>query len=319
MVAKDHEFWSLYSDRLIGNWINYDTSIKEICDFAVRVYERRNYDGFTGDRKFIRDDQAQKSFSKLRSSIGGVYSWRYLNEPDPVIRERMYREAHFALRQALAFCPYSPEAVFRLTNLLINQGNYEDALLISETALRFDRENQNMQSWVAQLRAARDTQGQIGVMRQQLGDLEAAASTNLSDPKAAFELASIYIQLQRTNEAIALLDRVLSQPDIAVTTVLSVANAYAELQQGSRLESALLRLTAVSPESPEAWYDLASVRSILGKPSQSLEALERALQLSDDRLSRDPAASNLRLNSITNRSLMPLHDLPEFQRLISPP
>ena len=47
MVRKDHEFWSRYSERLIGNWIDYDTTIQEIADFAVRVYERRNYDGFT--------------------------------------------------------------------------------------------------------------------------------------------------------------------------------------------------------------------------------------------------------------------------------
>ena len=319
MVQKDHQFWSLYSDRLIGNWITYDTTVQEICDFAVRVYERRNYDGFTGDRKFIRDDQAQKSFSKLRSSIGGVYAWRYLNESDPVSRDRMYREADFALRQALAYCPYSPEAVFRYTNLLIHQARYEDALLIAETALRFDRDNINMQSWVGQLRAARDTQGQIGSMRQQLGDLEAAATTDLADPKAAFELASIYVQMQRTNEALALLDRVLNQPEIAVTTVLAVANAYAELQQGPRLESALLRLTLVSPESPEAWYDLASVRAILGKSNQSLEALERAFQLSTARLARDPGASNLRLNALTNHSLSSLYTLPEFQRLITAP
>ena len=41
-----------------------------------KVYLRRNFNGFKGDRKFVRDDQAQKAFSKLRSSIGGVYNWR---------------------------------------------------------------------------------------------------------------------------------------------------------------------------------------------------------------------------------------------------
>ena len=319
MVQKDHQFWSLYSDRLIGNWITYETSVQDICDFAIRVYDRRNYTGFTGDRKFIRDDQAQKSFSKLRSSIGGVYAWRYMNESDPVLRERMYREADFAFRQAFAYCPYSPEAVFRFTNLLIHQARYEEALLIAETALRFDRENLNMQNWVAQLRAARDAQGQIGNMRQQLGDLEATASASLTNPRAAFELASAYLQMQRTNEALALLDRILNQPDITVTTLLSVANAYAELQQGDRLETALNRLIVVSPESPEAWYDLASVRAILGKSGQSLVALERALQLSSARLARDPAASNLRVNATTNRSFSVLRTNPEFQRLIAPP
>lgn len=318
MVRKDHEFWSLYSDRLIGNWITYETTVQEICDFAVRVYERRNYNGFAGDRKFIRDDQAQKSFSKLRSSIGGLYAWRYLNESNPVFRDRMYREADFAFRQALAYCPYSPEAVFRFTNLLIHQARYDEALLIAETALRFDRDNANMENWVDQLRAARDAQGQVGAMRQQLGELE-AASTNLTNAQAAFDLASVYLQMQRTNEALVLLDRILNQPDATATIVLSVANAYAELQQGQRLETALTRLTLVSPESPEAWYDLASVRAILGKPQESLAALNQALQLSAARLSRDPSASDLRSNAATNRSFNPLRNLSEFQRLLAPP
>jgi tetratricopeptide (TPR) repeat protein len=175
-----------------------------------------------------------------------------------------------------------------------------------------------MENWVDQLRAARDAQGQVGAMRQQLGELE-AASTNLTNAQAAFDLASVYLQMQRTNEALVLLDRILNQPDATATIVLSVANAYAELQQGQRLETALTRLTLVSPESPEAWYDLASVRAILGKPQESLAALNQALQLSAARLSRDPSASDLRSNAATNRSFNPLRNLSEFQRLLAPP
>ncbi|MGB0581396.1 MAG: DUF2723 domain-containing protein, partial [Limisphaerales bacterium] len=75
-VARDHEFWSRYSERLVGNFIDYDTSVKEICDFIVRVHEHRIMKDFTGDPKFIRDDNAKKAFSKLRSAIAGVYFWR---------------------------------------------------------------------------------------------------------------------------------------------------------------------------------------------------------------------------------------------------
>src|SRR5687767_10175144 len=64
MLRRDHEFWSKYSERLIGNWITYDTSVKEIADFVERVYLRKDFRGFKGDLKFARDDQAQKAFSK---------------------------------------------------------------------------------------------------------------------------------------------------------------------------------------------------------------------------------------------------------------
>ncbi len=83
IVQRDHEFWSQYSERLIGNWITYDTKLQEIGDFVERVYLRRNFKGFTGDRKFVRDDQAQKAFSKLRSSIGGVYNYRIATARTP--------------------------------------------------------------------------------------------------------------------------------------------------------------------------------------------------------------------------------------------
>src|SRR5439155_13282566 len=33
IVKTDHEFWSQFSNRLIGNIVDYDTSIKQICDW----------------------------------------------------------------------------------------------------------------------------------------------------------------------------------------------------------------------------------------------------------------------------------------------
>src|SRR5579859_39612 len=76
VFQKDHEFWSQYSARLIGNWINYDTSVKQIAEFAEKVYKHRDFSDFKGSQKFIRDDHAQQAFSKLRSSIAGLYAWR---------------------------------------------------------------------------------------------------------------------------------------------------------------------------------------------------------------------------------------------------
>src|SRR6266487_1270960 len=161
MLKKDHEFWSKYSERLIGNWITYDTPVKDICEFAGRVYERHDYKGFTGDRKFIRDDQGQKSFSKLRSSIGGIYAWRYGNARPGPERQRMLKEADFAFRQAFAFCPFSPEAVSRYCFLLANERRLDDAEMIAETALRFDRDNPYIQGLLNQIKVARQSQGQF--------------------------------------------------------------------------------------------------------------------------------------------------------------
>jgi tetratricopeptide (TPR) repeat protein/phage shock protein PspC (stress-responsive transcriptional regulator) len=319
MVQQDHEFWSRYSDRLIGNWITYETSIEEICDFIIRVFERRDYRGFTGDRRFIRDDQAQKSFSKLRSSLGGLYAWRQAHDRDPRVRERMLKEADFAFRQAFAFCPYSPEAVHRLTNLLLSQMRLADALRVAQTALRFDPDNATLQEWVARIQGAFESRGQMEQMQKQLGALEQTVQINPTNANAVFDLASLYIEMNRTTDALHLFDQLVEQPGVDLNTVLSIANAYAQLQEGPRLESALLRLVRMTPESPEAWYDLASTQAILGKYDQALQALARAIDLNQARLAADPRQPDLRHGATTNISFNPIRNRPEFQRLIAPP
>jgi Flp pilus assembly protein TadD len=320
MVQRDHEFWSQYSQRLIGNWITYDTPVKEICEFAKRVNERRDYTGFAGDRKFIRDDQAQKSFSKLRSSIGGVYNWRYNYAKSPAERERMFKEADFAFRQAFAFCPFSPEAVFRYTTLLASVGRLQDAEMIIDTALRFDRENATLQSWANQVKSAGQNSGPLQTQlipgQQQMAQLEQQFRTNPRDGKVAFELASAYMQMRQTNAAFHILDQLIDSPQADASLLLSVASAYAQLQQGSKLEAVLEKLVKVSPDSPEAWYDLASTRAQIGKTNEALAALGKALELSTQRLTKQPSARDLKKNAATNQSFLALHGLAEFQKLI---
>src|SRR5208283_1104004 len=100
-----------YSERTIGNWISYDTPVKDVCDFCEKVYVRHDYSGFKGDPKFIRDEDAQKSFSKLRNSIASsIYQWRadFSDEArrNPALKARMTKETEFALKQSFALCPF---------------------------------------------------------------------------------------------------------------------------------------------------------------------------------------------------------------------
>jgi hypothetical protein len=88
------------------------------------VYLHRDYHSFTGDRKFARDKDAQKTFSKLRSSrSASIYQWRSRpqNSNNAVERAHVNKEAEFALKQALACFPYSPEAVFHFMDLLLSK------------------------------------------------------------------------------------------------------------------------------------------------------------------------------------------------------
>ena len=137
MLSQDHKYWARYLRPIIGDWLNHDTPISELAAFVEKVYLRHDLTGFKGDPQFIGDTQAQRAFSKLRSSIGGLYGWRVTQAP-PEYRSqskeqeaRLRREADFAFRQALVLCPSSPEALFRYVNLLLASGRADDALLIA--------------------------------------------------------------------------------------------------------------------------------------------------------------------------------------------
>jgi len=64
----------------------------------------------------------------------------------------MTREADRAFRQAFALCPYSPEAVFRYVNLLVELRRTDDARLVATTASKVDPKNSQLKGLVENLK-----------------------------------------------------------------------------------------------------------------------------------------------------------------------
>ena len=393
IIKKDHEFWTKYSERLIGNWVTYDTPVQEICDFAERVYQRSNFEGFTGDRKFVRDENGQKAFSKLRSAIAGLYVWRINNCAEQMKaiqampaaeqqkmqgeiarlmaeQQRVVKEADFAYKQSFAFCPYSPEAVFRYSSLLSSLGRYADALALAETGLSFDPENQSFQQLRDNLRQvtgqsvpAAQSAAPTPMVKptpkpsttpQQLPaspaiiQLEQQAAANPDDLKMAFDLitahigagntnrafqllqgmvarkpndfttvasaAQAYAQLKRPQEAARLLNTLLQQPTLDANALTTIAHLFSEIGDVVHLEITLSKLTTIIPESPEAWYDLAAIRAVMGtKNQEALKALSKAIQLSNARLAKDPNAGNLIKTAEGDNRFQALKKLPGYE------
>ena len=135
-VQSDHDYWAKYVQPMIGGWLNDDTSVAEVAAFAGKTFGRHDFSGFKGDPRFIENACSHKMFSKLRSSIAGLYAWRVNHAAGAADKERMAREADFAFRQAWVLCPYSPEAVYRYVNFLLAQNRGADAVLVAETAAK---------------------------------------------------------------------------------------------------------------------------------------------------------------------------------------
>ena len=135
-VQRDRDYWTKYMMPMIGGWLKPDTTMGEVAAFAEIIHVKKDLSGFAGDPQFVQSEYWCKNFSKLRSSIGGLYAWRARHARDVVEKKRMNDAADFAFRQAWVLCPYSLETVFRYGGFLTSQNRRADALLVAETAAK---------------------------------------------------------------------------------------------------------------------------------------------------------------------------------------
>jgi beta-lactamase regulating signal transducer with metallopeptidase domain len=164
-LAQDREYWRKVVAGMLGDWLDEKTTVAEVAAFVDRVYGQRDLTGFTGDPRFVQCDYAQKIFSKLRSSIAGIYAWRLgggdrgataeYQPQSEAERQALLAEADLAFRQAFALCPTSPEAVFRYVQLLLQSGRLDDALLVARTSSKLDPDNDQIKGLVQNLKSYR--------------------------------------------------------------------------------------------------------------------------------------------------------------------
>jgi hypothetical protein len=323
VFIRDHEFWSQYSGRLIGNWITYDTTITNICAWAEQVYVRHDYTGFTGDRRFIRDDDAQKAFSKLRSSIGGMYAWRLGRDCGPEYRpkseaelNKLLREVEFAFKQAYAFCPYSPEALYRYVNVLTLQGRFDEARLMAATSKKLDPDNVNLDNLIKQLENMRKGPPPPPVPTVnpgQVAALEAEFRAHPSNLNNAMYLASL-LAPSNPERVRQIADVVLTNSPNDPTAARFVWSVFSQLRD-PKLEMALQNLARLEP-TPENWLELAALKAALNKQSEALAAVSVCLRTNAGRAPTDPQGSNITFLLKTDPRFQPLRAMPLFQKMV---
>jgi len=156
IIQQDHDYWRSLVRPIIGDWLTDDTSVEQVAAFAQKTFGKQDFSGFKGDPRFIQNAYSQHMFSKLRSSIAGIYAWRAQHAAEASEKQRMNQAADFAFRQAFALCPYSPEVVFRYVNLLLSEHRGADALLVAETAAQMPsiqgKEGEQIRGLVEQLK-----------------------------------------------------------------------------------------------------------------------------------------------------------------------
>jgi hypothetical protein len=123
-MHNDREYWQRLNRRLIGQEVHDETDLAEVCAAAQELNGKPK--DFQGDPDFLRDDNARKTFSKLRSAGSGLYAWRAAHAKSSSERRLMEREAELACKQAYLLCPKSTEAIARYLMFLISEHRADD-------------------------------------------------------------------------------------------------------------------------------------------------------------------------------------------------
>lgn len=241
---------------------------------------------FLADPGFKRDITAMKSFSKLRSSLAGLYAAR--GRP---------AEAITAFEQSLALYPLSPEAHYRLAELHREAGNYREAVAVMERLITEDPLNDRAADFTQRLR-------RVVEMDEQCRTLENQALQNI--PVNPVELVRLYLSLERYEPAHRLVNRISRRPDPEPLLLLEFAGLFEQIKDFTTVRRLLIRYTELQPDDAVVWIDLAALQLYDRQLAECFTALHHAVEkggiAAKARIAKDP-----RLASLRNH--------PEFKRL----
>ena len=259
-----------------------------------RAYWDALFDELRADPRFRRDDVAQKTFSKLRSSIGGLYAFHH-----------MTTDAEYAFQQAISLCPDSPEGNFRLAQLYIESGRFDDAAAVLAEYQKHDRYNARIPEAIKTIQKLKLQSGEERELEQQY----AAEPGNI---QIAQQLLDAYALHRRVDAMDSIVTTLLSHTDLPAEAFPQIAQRYIRVGRLDRAAELLTSMAERYPQNREAWYNLAVVESAERNCEETAVALERALSLDDaehhalEAIGRDPRFVNC-------------HQDPRFQHLLTAP
>ena len=271
VVREDTDFWDWYTRRL------------------------------TNSTKFQRDVVARKSFSKLRSAIGGLYS-----------AGRRAAEAENAFQQARLLYALSPEANFRLVQeVLMPQRRLEEAKELMEEFNRQDPGNSKVPDFLRHVDKLIELDGRMETFEKKMGNqqldlgqaLELAAiyqqagqltkllglsssllkNTDLP-PIAAYRIAETLSRANQHKQAAEALDRCVDKlpANTPPEAYLNMAHIYHQAKNLAGMQKALDVYLRKKPSDWKAWFDMASLQLGLSKKDDAIRSLEQAIRLGGD-------------------------------------
>ncbi|MBE6382139.1 MAG: DUF2723 domain-containing protein [Lentisphaerae bacterium] len=236
-AAKDRDFWDWYVRRLLK------------------------------DPMYRRDFASQKSFSKLRAALAGLYA-----------SQGRRQEAAQAYREALLLFPPSPEALFRYAQeMLIPRKRWDVARELMDYADKLDPNNQR----TSRFRNFINTTVRLNA---EIAALDAKRRAGNLDKQETYLLASDLFQLGRVGEAAQLVRPLIDDCEDmvelkALQTIVTAAGLDADAE---RVIVKILRKEPTASADP--WLDLAKIQRRTGRAEQATRSFASALQINHQRV-----------------------------------
>ena len=230
-AAKDRDFWDWYVRRLVN------------------------------DPMYRRDFAGQKSFSKLRAALAGLY-----------VNQGRRTEAAQAYREACILYPASPEATFRYAQeILMPYGRWDETLELLDYTDAIDPKNKRTAHLREYILKIRDAQAKIL-------ELEPKRREKKITRDELTKLASAYYNLGRTREAAQIMRTFVADP-IPPEDLCAIANVLMEANLAADAEAAYNRYLKVA-RNPDvgAWFNLAKLQRRSGRRELAFRSVQMALQ-----------------------------------------
>jgi tetratricopeptide (TPR) repeat protein len=213
------------------------------------------------DNAFRRDFPAQKSFSKLRAAIAGLYG-----------RSGYTSVADQAFREAVLLYPASPEATFRyIQEILMPIGKWDsinDMLDYTDSVDPNNTRTSGMRNYVSRLRN----------VTEDIIKLKDKYDRNQASKEESMLLAQSYLSVGRVNEGHKIVASLVSKPENAKNFALLVQCSRLFVQCGMRGDAASTMkkaLAVMPPNVPSSVKrDMGMILADGGLDAEALKLLE---------------------------------------------
>jgi tetratricopeptide (TPR) repeat protein len=219
---------------------------------------------FLAREEFRRNNDAKKSFSKMRSAIAGLYLMRGLAT-----------EAEYAFKQSLDLCPESSESCFRLASLYMQEGRFGDARKLMEGYQALDPYNESVSGFLAQIA---DTVKNI----QRRTELEQKLQKGGGDAGTAMELLAVYGNLNLQGPFASLATRLLQIENPPPAFLLQLAQVCGNGRRPDLAIEPLKRYLAREPYDAKIWIELAFAQQSANQLGDAFNSLRKAIETGGD-------------------------------------